>query len=269
MHGWQPQITNAEHHSGKFITSSTLKAALRTPAYYKAYINGDFKSDTDALRLGTLIHTAVLQPSEWDNQVVLCPVDEDGNRLDRRSKANKAIWAELEATAGDKVICTPSEREDALRIAEAVMRNPQAAEWLSVGVAEVTGVVDGDKAIRPDWRNTLGAYLVDLKSCTDASPDAVQRAVVNFDYDLSAAYYCDIAGSIDIQTYRDFVWIFVEKQFPYNVQCYVASIELLDRGRSRYEQALRNIDELEEVNSYPAYYSPLTLPLELPKWVRP
>lgn len=271
MNAWHPEITNAQHHGGGYITSSLLKAALgKTPAYFKAYRDGEMRVESAAFAMGTLVHCAVLTPDQWDAEVAVCPMDDSGNRLPKTSKANKEVWAEFEANIGTRTVCTPQEYEDSQRVAEAVRDNPQAAEWLSCGIAEVTGLVDdlaGTAAIRPDLRNVLGAYIVDLKTTTDASPEAVQRSMVNFGYALSAAWYVDLAGILDKQVY-DFVWVYVEKAYPYNVQCYRAERSLLDAGRVQYEQALRNIRDFAETRNYPASYAATTLPMEMPRWYK-
>ncbi len=59
-------------------------------------------------------------------------------------------------------------------------------------------------------------YLVDLKSTTDASPDACVRAVVNYGLDLQIAHYldCHYAATGERRTMR---LVFVEKAPPYEV----------------------------------------------------
>jgi hypothetical protein len=68
-------------------------------------------------------------------------------------------------------------------------------------------------------------YLVDLKTCRDASPQEFQRSAWNFDYYLQAAVYCELTGL------RDFWIVACETQAPYNVVSYYISDEYLDRGR--------------------------------------
>jgi hypothetical protein len=58
--------------------------------------------------------------------------------------------------------------------------------------------------------------LIDFKTCEDASPDAVQRAVESYGYDLQAAHYLDVWKAATGED-RDFVFVFQEKEPPHGM----------------------------------------------------
>lgn len=101
-------------------------------------------------------------------------------------------------------------------------------------------------------------YLVDLKTTTDASPDACIRAVMNYSLDVQAAHYLDTweAATGERRVMR---FVFVEKAAPYEV----AVIELHDAAedeadwmldaRSKAREARRIWGECLAANVWPGY----------------
>ena len=59
-------------------------------------------------------------------------------------------------------------------------------------------------------------YLIDLKTTTDASPEACIRAVTNYSYDVQAAHYQAVWEAATGEK-RRMLFVFVEKEPPYEV----------------------------------------------------
>lgn len=254
-------ITNAEHHSGKYITSTRLKAATKTGVDYLHALAG--VADTDAMRIGRVTHSYVLEGVV----PTLCPLKEDGTRLEKRSNADKATWAEFEgrmALAGQDWV-TPDELETIREIRSTVLGDFLAASTLT-GIAEVSGIAMsplGLVAIRPDIRSE--SHIADLKTCADASPAAVQRAIITNGYALQAAFYVDVAEAID-GFKREFFWGFVERDKPRRVQVYHATADLIEYGRRKYQDSFRNIERWVGDNNFPATFAPFPIDVEVPRW---
>jgi hypothetical protein len=58
--------------------------------------------------------------------------------------------------------------------------------------------------------------MIDLKTCEDASPEAVRRAVENYGYDMQAAHYTETWRAATGEE-RDMLFVFVEKAAPHEV----------------------------------------------------
>src|SRR5690349_3941280 len=71
------------YHAGPGISSTGIKEILKSPAHYKAYLEG--QEDTDAFRLGRLVHMRLLEPEAYVDSVVISP------QVDARTKEGKAI----------------------------------------------------------------------------------------------------------------------------------------------------------------------------------
>jgi exodeoxyribonuclease VIII len=265
--GWKPEVTNAQHHAGDGKTSTSIKHGFRGAAHYKAAQEAEHK-DSDAMRIGRLVHVMVFESYNWDKLAVSCPM-EDGKKMPRNSKARKESWAEFEASIGDRDWYTPAELDQINAIAKAVHDNPEAQRWMLTGVAEVTGEIENSEhgllKIRPDFRCSERRVIVDLKTTEDASIEAFTRTVINFHYDLSAGFYCDAAGAIEDGEPWRFIWIVAEKNPPHAVKCYDAAA-WIELGREKYIRGLENIRAAELSGKWESYYADETLELEPPNW---
>ena len=69
-------LTNAEYHASEGISASGLKLIGRSPLHYwAAYLDPkrEPRVETPALKLGTAIHTAVLEPMRFADEYVVVP----------------------------------------------------------------------------------------------------------------------------------------------------------------------------------------------------
>jgi len=256
------QLTDSEYFNeyGTFLSSTDLRRLLRSPAHYR----NPQKLESPALAFGSLAHAFVLEPHVAEARY-RPRADVDG-----RTKEGKAVrdWeASLAAQQGIQFV-SRSDYDAAVSIASAVRTHLGASALIAGGMAEAAGICDGfcdvNVRIKPDYRTDK--YIVDLKTTTDARPDAFVRSVVNFGYEVQAAFYVDVAQAID-GLKRDFYWVAVEKDAPYAVAVYKASDEMLERGRQQYRKAIDLYKECASLDLWPAY-SQQVQTLELPGWIK-
>lgn len=76
-------LSNADYHAHPAVSSSQLKHMLRTPAHFKASLETS-KEPSDAMKLGSLVHTLLLEPHLVDYEYTVMP------KFDRRTKQGKA-----------------------------------------------------------------------------------------------------------------------------------------------------------------------------------
>ncbi|WP_448158489.1 exodeoxyribonuclease VIII [Escherichia coli] len=166
-----------------------------------------------------------------------------------------------EENAG-KTFISPDMYEQAKNIHAALQNNTDAARLLNhperkseisyFGFDEETGL---EIRVRPDIEIRLPyeSICADVKSVSlgyvrqERLKDRLHREIIERDYHLSAAMYCDVAN-LD-----KFFWIFVNKDVGYHwVAVVEASQELLELGRQEYRRTLRQINEALETNNWPA-----------------
>ena len=216
-----PEITEGIHHgmpndayhaATDWWSSSQLKGLL--PEQYKP-VTGE----SDAMRFGTLVHTAVLEPDLLDAYVTLDPT-KVGLKADGTPAANPYMtgaWkkAAAEVEADGKIPVAATDMELALRMRDAVAAHPTAAALLmsTDGASEESVFTVDDDAVKHKARfdRRIPGAIVDLKT-TSSKPGAAAlgRAVLDYGYDLSAAHYLTVAELAGLDA-DAFAWVFVDK----------------------------------------------------------
>jgi hypothetical protein len=236
-------ITNEQYHAALGISASQLKAVMQSPYHYwSRYLNPQRPTmePTAAMRLGSLAHCAVLEPDELRKRYSTC--------LPRNTKAGKEQAAEL-AAAGIEAV-TESDMALALSMSDAVREQPYAGLLLAEGKAEQSFWADDIATglrvkARPDWyfRDTI----VDLKTCTDASPSGFARACAAFSYHVQAAHYLNVTFA------ERFVFIAVEKTYPYAVGVYELDAAAMAAGKEQCRIGLQTISNCHAIYEWPGY----------------
>jgi len=84
------------------VRSSDLKLFARTPAHARYAMT--HPEQTSAMILGSATHCAILEPHEFAMRYVEAP------KLDRRTNAGKAAWAQFLAEDADRIALDPDEQ---------------------------------------------------------------------------------------------------------------------------------------------------------------
>ena len=249
-------ITNEQYHADPAISASHLKAIIQQSPYHywSRYLDPQRPTvePTSAMRLGSLAHCAVLEPNELSKRYSTC--------LPRNTKAGKEQAAEL-AAAGIEAV-TESDMTLALNMADAVRSHSYASLLLSDGKAEQSfwwdDTATGQRCkCRPDWYQ--GATIVDLKTCQDASPGAFARACATFAYHTQASHYLN-------GTFAErFIFIAVEKTYPYAVGVYELDAAAMAAGKEQCRIGLQTISDCRAINEWPGYTSACNI-IKLPTW---
>lgn len=243
---------------------SRLKVLGRSPAHYRHALL-EPREDTSALRNGRANHVAVFEPERFASLVAVW----DGGR--RQSKAWDAF---SDANAG-KDILTQAEYEQLVGMQRAVRQHPVASQYLRRGQAEVsvlwthvTESVVGLPGLAMQCKSRLDylapEWILDLKTCRDASPMAFGRAAFNLEYHAQAAFYVDAVAAA---TGKRLPYIIVAAELtpPCVVQVYRLPEYVLEAGRDRYRSLLYRLAECRREDRWDGY-SGEEIELELPRW---
>lgn len=259
--GLHADLPADQYHALEAMSASGAKKMLQSPAHYK--LMRDTPSEpTDAMRIGTAVHTLLLEPHRA-GEIVEMPTF---NSRSKDGKAERLAW--LEANEGVQAFDSAS----IARIhaaAAAVRAHAGAGELLSDGRPEVTALwTDGTYGVpcksRFDWLTHSGA-IVDIKTTKDASPEAFRRSIGAFMYHLQAAFYWIAHESVCDKSPRFFAFIVVETEPPYGVGAYVLDDASIRAGMRHVETALRRYKEALEAGRWPAYDQTIQ-PISAPKW---
>jgi len=91
--------------------------------------------------------------------------------------------------------------------------------------------------------------VIDLKTTGEAgaSQEVFTKTIVNFKYHLQAAHYLQGTGA------KRFIFVAVEKVFPYSVGIYELSPHFIERGYELQEQTLSDIKAAQESGIWAGY----------------
>jgi len=235
-------MDNAAYHAHPAISKSHLDLIARSPLHYWArYVDPArvTPEPTPQMRLGTALHTHVLELNRWDAEIAVAP------NCDRRTKAGKEAFAAFEADSAGKTVITADDAEVVMAMGRSIMRHPGAAMLLGLpGKAETTHMwTDATYGLeckcRPDWLTDDGSIVVDLKTTRDASPRGFRRSIADYRYHCQAGWYLHGVEQATGKRPDQFIFICVETTAPYAVAVYAADAEMIERG---YQQ---DIDALE------------------------
>lgn len=272
--GIHKDVPEAIYH-GRILgiaSKSVLDKVHRSPAHYRAWVDGAPEEESAALSFGKALHCRILEPERFAKVYVVQP--DFGNCTFKENKARRDAWrAEIgwdKDPRVSRVETVDAETMTALDgIARSIQAHPVAAELLCGGAAEVTakwtdpatGIVCKGRA--DFWIESIGT-LVDLKTTEDARPEAFARSVAQYRYHLQEAFYRDGFAQAG-KPVEDFVFVAVEKRPPYAVAVYTLDRDALLRGTVEVEQDLRRMAEAIERDEWPAYGQGIQ-ELSLPRW---
>jgi len=244
-------LPNEDYHKSSGISKSQLDIFRRSAYHYwSVFIDprAPERKETDAMRQGTIIHAAVLEPERFEAEYKVAPCK------DKRTKK----WKDFMLECGDGFSpITQAEYERAMRCHEAVRNHAWANAALSDGQAEVSAFAEEPEAgnlevrSRFDWITTSGA-LVDLKTSLDASPWGFRKSVRTFKYDLQAAMYKRVAELNHIAD-ACFLFVVVEREFPFGVGVYQLSADAMAKGLANYHDLTSRFQECLRTDVWPGY----------------
>jgi exodeoxyribonuclease VIII len=252
-------MTNQEYHSKTdYISKSLLDMIHKSPAHYKAYIEGEKQEPTAAMIFGSLVHGVVF---DQNNYAVL------PENLDRRTKEGKAVYDMfMFANKGTELIVTQDQYEHALNIKNAVHNHEKASLLLQQGQAEMSvfGKIENfDAKCRVDFLNTKHNVIVDLKTTNSAAPDEFAKSVWNYRYHVQAAFYLDLTKA------ERFFFIAVDKEKPFNVELYELDPEAIERGRQEYKKDIQTLQKCLDTGNWHGYTEDKKIHIiSLPTWAK-
>ena len=251
-------MTNQDYHrKTEYISKSLLDLVHKSPAHYKAYIEGEKQAPSSAMNFGSLVHSVVFGQ---DNYAIM-------PECDRRTKEGKAIYESFLAHAeGKELIVTTEQALQANQIANAVLAHPKASILLEQGQAElpIFGKIEGlDAKCKVDFLNTKYNVCVDLKTTTNSAPHEFAKSIYNYRYHVQAAFYMDLTKA------ERFIFIAVEKEAPFNVELYELDAEAIERGRQEYLADIETLKKCKESGVYHGYTTDSKIHIiSLPAWAK-
>lgn len=220
----------------------------RSPAHARVE-----KEETDAMKRGTVIDCAVLEPHAFGDRFIRGPEGAEGKPLNKNTNDWKAFVREW----GDRAVACDV-YDEALALRDALRDNPLVQKLVGQDtIRQVTAFAKDPETglemrCRPDAYTPHHGILVDLKTTEDARPDAFRRRVGQLGYHLQERHYTDVwrlAGG----DYKTFVFVVVEPSPPYAVKIYELNGDAIEEGKAIRRKALARWAECVASGVWPAY----------------
>lgn len=276
---------------------STLKHMEASAAYVKhLHDHPEESTDKDSYRLGRAAHCALLEPDRFDAGYIIKP--EFGNMNSKASMMEKIDWLErvanapkrdfgdmdaaknlrrciawLESLPLDVEIISASERETALRAADAIRNHQHASRLLEGAKFEQTVQwVDPETGIKCKGRlDILGRGVVDIKTTRRSNIREVMKDCANFDYHGQVAWYHDgafRAGLIDGHHLPAAVFVHApegSKFVDVAVLDMSMDIDTFEQGQRLYRRLIETYHGCQLTNNWPGM-APDVVPWRLPAY---
>ena len=221
--------TNEVYHSTPGISASGLKTIYKKSVYH--FLNQK-PFESSAMALGSAVHCAMLEPELYYKNYHVMP------NIDRRTKVGKETFEIEQKKAEGKILLNQEDHEKITKILEN-FRNHDLAQKYCKGEIELSHYKKHeniDVRIRPDVLNRIENFISDVKTCQDNSPSAFKRDVYKYGYHLQCAFYSDMLG-IPAENFR---FIAVETNYPFSVEVYGLSDEMINQGRNGWKRAFND-----------------------------
>ena len=262
---WNLNLTNEQYHADKTAVSSTgLRTILKSPkAFYRYHTQSESGEKSDALRIGTAVHMAILEPTLFSKRFVIAPKFSGEGSVKARNEWKLTL-------PRDAVVLKEEEFNDLQEMINSVLKHQDACNILKNGVAEMSGYyIDPETGIkcriRPDFYHEGHRALLDVKTTCNCESSSFSRSIWDFRYDFQFGMYCEGIHLITGRPVDYPLFLVIEKKAPFECALFMADEELMAKGRADYRIALNKLRDCLETNSWPAYQRKIE-PISLPIW---
>lgn len=254
------------------INNSSLAAALKTPAHYKAYKETP-REQTEAQLFGELSHTAMLEPLSIPDRYIVMPDLTKGIDAKRPTATNeyKERVEAFESQAGGKKPIPEEIYNKVLGMSSALAQHDRANRYMhGRDAAREVSILWHDPITkllckaRCDIFCPADRRITDYKTTVDTEDFGI--SIKKWGYYRQAAFYLDGVRTLLGREF-EFCIVAQEKDPPFAVRAAPMSDLAIQIGREEYRRALLKIHAAQLTNHWPGYSDPDCW--ELPAWAVP
>jgi len=247
-----------DYNEIKAVNWSTLKHIGVSPKYYRYRLENP-EPETAAMRLGTAVHCAVLEPNVFVNTYATAP------EVDRRTKAGKAAYDAAVQAAVGRTLLSASKCDTVTRIASAVHAHAPAAALLRDAPEREQTITWTDARTGLACKGRVDAIgndrMVSLKTTRAPTPEAFARAAIFHQYHGQAAFYIEGTGLSEVV-------IVAQSVEPYDVWVLEWPQEIIDVGHDLCAELLDTLAHCRASDEWPGAV-PGTMTMPVPSWAMP
>lgn len=259
--GLHEDVPMGDYLAWRAVSKSVLESMRTSPAHALA-CESFHSEETPATRLGTAIHSAILEPELFESSYGKIPPGDGRSALVKAARAALVSSGKIGLTESDWEVC--SALRDKAWAKSTVRDLLEQATHIEVSGSFPTSVEGIVGKLRPDILCADARTCVDLKSAKDASAKGFQKAIGQHAYYLSPGWYLPGLFELGVDC-EHWVWVALEKTYPYGVACYAPERHEIERSKVECRDLLEAYDRCSEGKVWPDYPDTI-LSIVRPKW---
>ena len=217
---------------------------------------------TKAMDLGTLIHSAILEPETAITDIAsVSPFPDFRTKAAQEWRDDQREMGRMIATDADIRTASGCEQVFSEDYAQrfGVGYKSEVAVFAEIGATQIKGMID----LVPDSLD----LLVDLKTTARiGSLREITNTIISRGYHWQAALYLDLWNAASGENRNRFVFCFIEVTEPYETAWVEVSRELIEAGRAGYMNALAKWQSCIAIDVWPRQHEGITL-IEKPAYL--
>jgi hypothetical protein len=236
-------MTHAEYLSLPGINATAIKSGAVSMLHMRQAMTTQ-REPSSAMAFGTLVHAAVLQPTE------LLRVAAVWTGEAKRGKE----WAQFKADNYGAIIVTPDELQALEHITGAVRANAKARSILDGCEYERTIQWQTERygAAKARFDAVKPGAAVDVKTVSNISRRAVDWQAMALGYDLQVGWYVEGAAQGGFGDIAPEFWLlYIETVPPYDVWPRRVGFDVIERGQRRAVDIATRYRECERAGAWP------------------
>lgn len=272
-------LPESVYHGLNACSNSRLSILKKSPAHLFHSLKHQLEA-TAAMKLGTLIHKAVLEPEAFRNSYVVIPdltegiLTKDGKPASnpKNTSEYKERFSNFAKANIGKEFISQDDFDTAMAIQQKLYNHPRIGLLLSeISQTELSALWQCSETgllckARIDGDSSDLEAVIDLKTTSDASPAGFEPSIANFGYHRQAAMYLDAMRELG-RTRTDYIIIAVETEAPYECAAYRLRDEIIELGRRELAPLKRLYKACQEQNVWPGYPTEIQ-DIGLPAWAK-
>jgi hypothetical protein len=259
-------IPAADYHALDAVSNSRLSRLRQSPELCKYYMTNE-REQTNAMRIGTAVHTEALEQELFDLNYATMPDFKPIKEGSKVVKTIKAQEAEFEALHPGKTFLSHNEFRDIKAQGKSIREHKLAKHFISNLKTEITILFnrDGiDCKCRLDGYNEKLKTIIDIKTTVSASPRSFEKSIFTYGYHRQAAMYLAAAKAAGLEA-NHFVFIAIEKKAPYQVGVYRMKDDVIALADKEINELLSLYKDCVKADYWPGYTEKI-VDIGIPSW---
>lgn len=251
------------YHASPGLAQSRFKKMGQTPAHFA--FHGDYPVEpTAAMKLGSALHCAVLEPRIFAERYAVMP------NIDKRTNAGKQMWVDWMTENPNRIGIKPEEMEQVRGMAASLDARMTERNLLGSAAKEVSAYWWND-AYGVQCRGRLDALdlergvILDIKTTDDASEGSFERTLWNFKYHWQLAFYRQGVEAITGVSINHVTIAAIERDPPYACQTFRLMDDVMKRADVEVNDLFSKYRQCLDAGSFPGYPDEI-VDLKLPRW---